>query len=112
MDPMEKPRCAHPWLARYCIRTLQLLPALPVRVAIQWAVGAYPYCSDTEPERAAERFVESGRKQKRGHAGSAPPQPLPDDMDAGRMPPRSVSPPARSPRSGPDGAGAATRTSG
>ena len=106
---MEKPRCANPWLARYCIHTLQLLPALPVRVAIQWAVGAYPYCSDIEPERAAERFVESGRKQKRGHAGNAPPQPLPDDMDAGRMPPHGVSP-ARSPRHIADRTDAATRS--
>lgn len=56
---MEKPRSAHPWIARYCIRTLELLPSLPPRVAIQWAVGGYPYCGDIEPERAAELYVDS-----------------------------------------------------
>lgn len=59
MVRMEKPRAAHPWIARYCIRTLELLPGLPPRVAIQWAVSAYPYCGDIEPEHAAERHVDS-----------------------------------------------------
>ena len=58
---MERARSAHPWIARYCIRTLQLLPSLPPRIAIRWAVGGYPYCADIEPERAAEMFVDSRR---------------------------------------------------
>ncbi|HWH83298.1 MAG TPA: hypothetical protein VNU71_13800 [Burkholderiaceae bacterium] len=54
---MEKAYSSHPWIARYCVRTLQLLPALPTPVAIKWAVSGFPYCADTEPERAAEMFV-------------------------------------------------------
>jgi hypothetical protein len=59
MAGMEKPHSSHPWIARYCIRTLQLLPLLPAPVAIRWAVRGYPYCSDDEPEHAAERFVDA-----------------------------------------------------
>lgn len=58
---MERARASHPWITRYCIRTLQLLPALPPGIAIRWAVGGYPYCADLEPERAAEMFVDSRR---------------------------------------------------
>jgi hypothetical protein len=58
---MERARSSHPWIARYCIRTLQLLPSLPPRIAIRWAVSGYPYCADLEPERAAEMFVDSRR---------------------------------------------------
>lgn len=59
MAGMEKPRSAHPWIARYCVRTLQLLPSLPTPIAIRWAVHGYPYCGDEEPERAAELFVDA-----------------------------------------------------
>lgn len=65
---MERARSAHPWIARYCIRTLQLLPSLPPRIAIRWAVGGYPYCADIEPERAAEMFVDSRRSDGAAHA--------------------------------------------
>jgi hypothetical protein len=68
MFRMEKPRCAHPWLARHCIRTLQLLPSLPTPIAIRWAVHGYGYCSDEEPELAAERFVEARQARERQRA--------------------------------------------
>ena len=58
---MQKARAAHPWIARYCIRTLQLMPTLPMPVVIRWAVSGFPYCGDDEPERAAERFVDHHR---------------------------------------------------
>ena len=69
MAGMEQPRSSHPWIARYCIRTLQLLPLLPTRVAIRWAVHGYPYCSDEVPERAAEMFVDA----RNAHNASRPP---------------------------------------
>ena len=72
MAAMEKPRSAHPWLARYCIRTLQLLPSLPPSLAIRWAVQGYGYCGDEEPERAAERFVEARQARERQRAPAAP----------------------------------------
>ena len=62
---MEKPRSAHPWIARYCIRTLQLLPSLPAPIAIRWAVHGYPYCRDEEPERVAEMFVDARKRRGR-----------------------------------------------
>jgi hypothetical protein len=76
---MERGRSAHPWIARYCIRTLQLQPSLPARIAIRWAVAAYPYCADLEPERAAEIFVDS----RRARAAQALQRFAADDTDHG-----------------------------
>ena len=63
---MVPARCpSHRWITRYCVRTLQLLPSLPTPLAIRWAVSGYPYCADTEPERAAERFIDGQLAQQR-----------------------------------------------
>jgi hypothetical protein len=56
---MEKARSSFPWIARYCVRTLQLVPTLPGPVAVKWALSGYPYCGDAEPEEAAEKFVKT-----------------------------------------------------
>jgi hypothetical protein len=56
---MESARSAHPWIARYSLRVLQLLPSLPTHTAIGWAVSRYPYCVDAAPEDVADKDVDS-----------------------------------------------------
>ena len=90
MARMEKARSAHAWIARYCIRTLQLLPSLPAPVAIRWAVHGYPYCADEEPERAAESFVDTREAWQREHGRSVLQRFLADD----ESPPPSAGPSA------------------
>jgi len=62
---MQKARSCFPWIARYCARTLELVPTLPGPVAVKWAVSGFPYCGDAEPEEAAERFVKTWYAQEK-----------------------------------------------
>ena len=61
---MEKARSCFPWIARYCARTLELVPSLPGPVAVKWAVSGFPYCGFAEPEEAADMFVKTWYAQE------------------------------------------------
>lgn len=45
------------WIARYCSQALRVAPGLKFIVAARRAIAAYPYCSEMQPEMAAELFV-------------------------------------------------------
>lgn len=65
------PRASHPWIARYCIRLLELLPSMRVEAALQRAILAFPYCADLDPTDAADRYVVATRAERQAPAAQA-----------------------------------------
>jgi hypothetical protein len=71
LHPQTRPRASHPWIARYCIRLLELVPSMRVEAALQRAILAFPYCADLDPTDAADKYVVATRAERQAPAAQA-----------------------------------------
>ncbi len=72
LHPHTRPRASHPWIARYCIRMLELVPSMRVEAALQRAILAFPYCGDLDPADAAEKYVVATHAERQAPPAQAP----------------------------------------
>jgi|GEM_PF-2743091 len=72
VKPGTRPRASHQWIARYCLRLLELLPSMRVEAALQRAILAFPYCADLDPADAADKYVVASHAERQAPASRAP----------------------------------------